>query len=109
LKLPENTVFASEKFNRYLLIRLPDNDKSIFLESAGYSLQNWQQLLNDLKVQFLKKDASLLRRTPFGTMYEIRGFLKGPNERELKIVTVWMVESGTNISKFITLYPDKEK
>ena len=65
MKLPENTVFASEKFNRYLLIRLPDNDKSIFLESAGYSLQNWQQL--------------------------------------------WMVESGTNISKFITLYPDKEK
>jgi hypothetical protein len=109
LKLPENTVFSSEKFCEYLLKKLPDNDKSQFLAVAGYSIQNWKNLVKDIREQLLPLDAALSRQTPFGNLYEIRGVLCGPNGKKLKVIFIWMTESESKISKFITLYPDKEK
>ena len=109
MKLPKNAIIAPEKIHRYLLITLPDSDKALFLSTAGYSLENWSILLKDIRSQLLPLNATLSRETKFGTMYEIRGTLKGPNGKRLKIISVWMNEFETKQTKFITLYPDKEK
>jgi hypothetical protein len=39
--------------------------------------------------------------------YQIRGKLKGPNGRTLRVISIWMTESAGGKSKFVTLYPDK--
>ena len=109
MKLPENSILAPEKFHGYLLKKMPDNDKSIFLAIAGYSLENWNLLVNDIRTQILPLDAVFERETPFGNLYEIRGIITGPNGKTLKVVSIWMIESKSKVSKFITLYPDKEK
>lgn len=102
MRLPENTVFAPEKFHEYLLKRMPDNDKSIFLGIAGYTLKNWKRLSDDIQTQLLPLDAVFERETPFGNLYEIRAKLTGPNGKSLKVVSIWMMESESKISKFIT-------
>lgn len=49
MKLPENTLIASEKLTNYLLTSKKRNDKSQWLSKAGYTHENWRVLKNDLK------------------------------------------------------------
>ncbi|MCP4107875.1 MAG: hypothetical protein GY749_20415 [Desulfobacteraceae bacterium] len=108
MKLPENTVIAREKLTNYLLIQKKRNDKSKWLAGAGYTSENWQVLEADLKNHILSEDAVPVERTEFGQMYEIRGRLTGPNGKNLTVLTVWMTDSETGITRFITMYPDKK-
>ncbi len=66
------------------------------------------KLERDLRKQILTLDAKLTENTEYGSMYEIRGKLTGPNGTGLKVVTIWMMDDITYQTKFITLYPDKE-
>ena len=108
MKLSDPALIAAEKLTEYLLKWQPENDKSKFLERAGYTQAGWQQLADDIRNQIFSLDAGLIRKTPYGDMYEIRGSLTGPNGAKLKVITIWMVEYKTQNAKFITLYPDKE-
>ena len=107
MKLPANTVIAREKLTGYLLRKLPENDKSGFLGLAGYTLDNPERLEADLRSQILAQEADFVETTEYGDKYCIAGELMGPNGRRLKIVTVWMTENATGLTKFITLYPAK--
>jgi hypothetical protein len=42
--LPTDTVIPDDKITKYLLVRRPRGDKSVWLESAGYSLEEPEQL-----------------------------------------------------------------
>jgi hypothetical protein len=53
-------------------------------------------------------DAEFAETTEYGELYRIAGTLTGPNGQTLRVVSIWMIESATNITKFITLYPVKE-
>ena len=108
MKLSDPAIIAKEKLTEYLLKWQPENDKSKFLEKAGYTQALWQQLADDIRKQIFSLDAKLIRKTPYGDMHEIRGFMTGPNGVSLKVVTVWMAEYKTHNTKFITLYPDEE-
>jgi len=107
VKLPSDALIATEKLTKYLLVRRPVGDKSEFLRQAGYTLDNWQQLEQDIRQQILSKEAVPTEQTPYGEYFEIRTSLTGPNRLALKVKTVWMKESKSGITKFITLYPDK--
>ncbi|HHT9137125.1 MAG TPA: DUF6883 domain-containing protein [Candidatus Wunengus sp. YC60] len=108
MKLPENTLIAAEKLTQYLLVLRKRHDKSRWLSRAGYTLENWQLLEEDLRTQILSLNAILTENTKYGQMYEIRGTLAGPNGRTLAVCTMWMTETATGETKFITMYPDKE-
>ncbi|MEI6127649.1 MAG: DUF6883 domain-containing protein [Pseudomonadota bacterium] len=108
MKLSIQSIITPEKLTNYLLKWQPENDKSRFLESAGYTQSNWKRLESDLRNQILSLDAELLRKTYYGDMYKIKGELTGPKGISLKTITIWMVEYKTKQTKFITLYPDKE-
>ncbi|WP_449417928.1 DUF6883 domain-containing protein [Phormidium nigroviride] len=108
MKLPANTTIAQAKITQYLLKLLPEDDKSLFLAQAGYTLANWQQLETDLRIQILPLDATPTEETRYGNKYQIRGSLTGPNGTTLQVVTIWMTEFLSQQTKFITLYPNKE-
>ncbi|MEG4500246.1 hypothetical protein QUB05_24290 [Microcoleus sp. F10-C6] len=65
-KLSLNSVIPSAKLTNYLLIRLPKDDKSQFLDRGGYSIENWQQLDRDLRSQILPLEAELMENTKYG-------------------------------------------
>lgn len=44
-----NAVIPEAKLTRYLLVWKPKDDKYGFLDQAGYTLDNWQQLERDLR------------------------------------------------------------
>lgn len=84
-------------------------DKSAFLARAGYTLENADQLLRDLRTQILPLEAVALESNKFGRYYEIRGTLTGPNGLMLAVRTIWMTEYLSGVTKFVTLIPDKRR
>ncbi len=60
-----------------------------------------------MRTQLLPLEARLLESGKYGTKYEIRGKLTGPNGRTLRMVSIWMIEHVSGKAKFVTLYPDK--
>ncbi|MBS4027020.1 MAG: hypothetical protein KGZ58_00165 [Ignavibacteriales bacterium] len=109
MKLPIDVTISKEKLTNYLLELRIEDDKSKFLLQAGYEIELWKQLEEDLRTQILTQEATLIEQTTFGDVYEILGTLQGLNGRKLNVVTIWMTEYKTQKTKFITLFPDKEK
>ena len=107
MKLPANSVIASRKLTHYLLRLRLEDDKSQFLALAGYTLENADRLMSDIREQILPLEAELFDQTEYGPKYRIRGTLTGPNGRALRVSTIWMKENATNQTKFVTLLPDK--
>lgn len=107
MALSPNALIATEKLTKYLLLFRKHNDKSNWLATAGYNLENWRELENDLRVQILSLEPIPVECTRYGQMFEIKGRLKGPNGKNLAVNTKWMIENETGITKFLTLYPDK--
>jgi uncharacterized protein DUF6883 len=107
MKLPAETLIARRKVVDYLLLHRPEDDKSAFLARAGYTLATAEQLLAALRTELLPLEARVLESGEYGTKYEIRGKLTGPNGRTLRVVSIWMIEEAGDKAKFVTLYPDK--
>lgn len=107
MKLAANALIARDKVVNYLLKWRPENDKSQFLMLAGYTVAQPDLLVNDIRNQLLPLDAQVEEMTEYGGKYRITGTLTGPNGRVLWVETVWMVESVSRVTKFITLYPTK--
>ncbi len=107
MRLRPDTFIARRKISDYLLVSRPEDDKSGFLAGAGYIPETTDRLLADLRTQLLPHEAKFLERGEYGTKYEIRGKLTGPNGRTLRVVSIWMVEHAGGKSKFVTLYPEK--
>src|SRR5437763_13290687 len=105
MKLPTEATIAPEKLTHYLLVKQPRADKSLFLQRAGYTLANCDQLLKDLRAQILPQEAAALENTKFGQLYEIIAPLTGPNSRTVRVKTIWMTEHLSKTTKFITLIP----
>ena len=106
MKLPQDATIDPEKITHYLLRPRDEDDKSAFLGQVGYTQSQAEQLLTDLRRQIQPLDAECLGTLLYGTKYRIRGVLRGPNGRELRIVSIWATIEKTGFTKFITLYPD---
>jgi Domain of unknown function (DUF6883) len=107
MKLPEDTAIARTKLDEYLLRHRDEDDKSGFLALAGYTLDNADRLMHDIRTQLLPLDAEFFDWTEYGPKYRIRGTLTEPNGRVLRVVSIWMKEDATEETKFVTLFPDK--
>jgi hypothetical protein len=109
MKLPPDSSIALEKLTHYLLVPLARADKSAFLERAGYTENNPEKLLTDIRSQILPLYATPAGTTKFGDFFEIRGKLHGPNGVTLRVRTIWIREHLRETTRFITLLPDKSK
>ena len=107
--LPADAVIARAKVASYLLAWRRENDKSEFLAKAGYTAADADRLSDDIRRQLLPLEAEFEEKTEYGDKYRIRGTLTGPSGRLLRVVSIWMTESATGTTKFITLYPEREK
>ncbi|MDX1911165.1 MAG: hypothetical protein SFV22_06760, partial [Saprospiraceae bacterium] len=85
--LPTDSIISSEKLTDYLLVFKKENDKSKFLNSGGYALENWEELEKALR-NLLKNEAIFQKEDTFGKYYTVSGTLAG----QLNVKTIWFQE-----------------
>jgi uncharacterized protein DUF6883 len=109
VKLPEDVVIPEDKLVRYLLLPREENDKSQFLGIAGYTLGTWEVLARDLHDLAKTYEISAKAISLYGIKWEVQGSLTGPNGQVLYVVTVWITLETSGETRFVTLFPDKER
>lgn len=105
MQLPRDATIAPAKLGSYLLKPREDHDKAGFLALAGYRAADAARLEADIRAQVLCCPAEPAGNNPYGEKFIIRARLTGPNGRTYPVISIWMVEKATGITKFITLYP----
>ena len=105
MKLPLASTIAREKFANYLLLHQERSDKSRYLARAGYTLENIDRLIEDIRTQILPLDALFVHRTVFGETYRIDGPLLGPGGRQIPVRTIWLKHALSGAVHFVTLIP----
>ena len=108
MKLPSGLVVKDSKITKYLLVYQPKDDKSEYLSYYGYSLANWESLKNDILEAAEKSEITENFVTDWGIRYKVKCQWLSPNNRLLKVITIWQEDQTTARIKFVTLYPDKE-
>jgi hypothetical protein len=58
-----------------------------------------------LRVQHLSLDVTRTHQSEYGVVYEIEGPITTPNGRTVRFRSVWQVDTGTDVPRFITMYP----
>ena len=102
----DHAIVAEEKVRDYLLN--PNHPiggpKATWFASLGYTIDNWQDLVNDLSQLARTVDDFVAKPSPFGVKYEVPGEIGRPGHRPAAILTVWIVEENT-VPRLITAYP----
>jgi len=108
-KLPnaDQAVIQREKLTGYHFSRAHPvgRFKAQFFAKMGFQSDNWLSFEAALRTQHLTENAQLVEASSFGKKYEIRAILKGPLSPPQMIVSVWIIETGELIPRFVTAYP----
>ena len=62
-------------------------------------------LASDLRAQHLSLNATRTSQNPYGIAYEIEGPITTPNGRTVRFCSVWQIDTGSEVPRFITMYP----
>lgn len=109
MRLPnaDQVIISPEKLHDYILsMEHPRGvHKARVFQGAGYSEETWWVLLADLRELAASNDAHELIPTRHGRKFEVLGTLQGP-VRPIDVVTVWIVLSGEQFPRLVTMYPE---
>jgi hypothetical protein len=109
MKVPnaDRAIVAADKLTGYVLnvSHKRGGPKARLLLSVGYRSDNPQSLESDLRVQHLSLDVTHTHQSAYGVVYEIEGPITTPNGRAVRFCSVWQVDTGTDVPRFITMYP----
>ena len=76
---------------------------------SGYTLGTWEVLARDLHDLAKTYEIADKAISPYGIKWEVQGSLTGPNGQVLYVVTVWITLETSGETRFVTLFPDKER
>ena len=102
----DRAVVDPRKLTHYLLAHSHPvgRSKARFFESLGFVSTEAEVLANALREHAQEPDVITIRDTGFGTKYIADGSLRGPTGTA-HVRTVWIVESGSEVPRFVTAYP----
>jgi hypothetical protein len=105
---PNRAIIQESKLCDYILssVHALGRFKASFFISLGYSREGWRALAADLRQQHLTREAEIVEVNAFGTKYRIVGPLFGPVGRPAIVVSVWIIRSGEDAARLVTLYPE---
>ncbi len=106
MKLQGHIVIPDAKLTQYLLVPLPENDKSKFLARAGFTQDNPDRLKQAIFNLIQSYDAITDRYDRYGRYYRVEGNLVGPN-CSLAVVTIWIERASDRLIQFVTLKPKR--
>jgi hypothetical protein len=109
MKIPnaERALIAPEKLRDYLLNVAHERGgtKARLLIALGYARQEWSRLESDLRDQHLPRDVESVESNEFGIQYAIEAEIRTPSGQSRRFRSIWQVDRGTDLPRFITMYP----
>lgn len=113
MKLPKNleAIVPESKLAGYLLSETHSvgRTKAKYFRALGYSERNLVRLKEAFIAVAVTGDVTELISTPFGTKYVVDGDLDAPAGIRARVRTVWILESGEDLPRFVTAYPAGEE
>jgi hypothetical protein len=102
---------SQSKMVQYLLASThrAGRGKAGFFSGIGFQVSAWTALADALRQQARDNAVTLTEDTPFGIRYIIEGPLVAPNGRQLQVRTVWFIDEGGVLPRFVTAYPLKRR
>lgn len=103
----DRAIIAAEKLTGYLLnvAHKRGSAKARLLLSVGYRVDIPHQLESDLRAQHLSLDVTRTSSNGHGVVYEIEGPIRTPSGRTVRFRSIWQIDTGTDVPRFITMYP----
>ena len=102
----EHAIVTEVKVRDYLLN--PNHPvggpKATWFASIGYTIDNWQDLADDLLRLARTVDDFVAKPSSFGVKYKVPGRIGRPGHCPADIITVWIVEENS-LPRLITAYP----
>jgi hypothetical protein len=103
----ERAIVATDKLTAYLLNAAHKRGaaKARLLLSLGYRTDAPDVLESDLRAQHLSLEPLRTSENPYGKAYEIEGPITTPGGRTVRFCSIWQIDGGGEIPRFITMYP----
>jgi len=100
---------SQNKLEKYLLSETHSvgKAKSKFFHRIGFTKANTDILRSELLQLLSKNDYREAISTEFGIKYVVEGTLDAPFQSQIKLRTIWIIDEGQEIPRFITAYPAK--
>jgi hypothetical protein len=109
MKLPhaDRLEISKAKVVQYLLssTHRAGKGKAGFFMAHGFTVSAWEDLAQAVRQHALANVVTLQESTTFGARYVIEGPLVAPNGRQLQVRTVWFIDEGSEVPRFVTAYP----
>jgi hypothetical protein len=109
VKLPnwDRAIVPESKIRDYLLSSAHRDGrfKAMFFIRFGFTQDDWVILADALLQHAREHDVAKDESSPFGMRYVIEGPLRSPDGRSPLVRTVWFIETGEDVPRFITAYP----
>lgn len=83
--------------------------KAVFFAQMGYSYENWEVLLRDIKEQHLDYEAEEGQKSYYGSKYTITAPIQGPVGSARWVTTVWIYRSGQDWPELVAIQPASPK
>ena len=83
--------------------------KARFFAGRGFSKDNWQAMAAALRQHAAQNEIAREETTPLGVRMVVEGTMAMPNGTVAKIRSVWFIERGERMPRFVTAYPLKKK
>ena len=111
MKLPnlENAYIQPQKLTGYLLseTHAVGASKARLLRAFGFSKENVAMLEQELLSIAQTQEVQDFIPTEHGIKYVIDGDIETPQGRQLKLRTVWIIDTGQTTPRFVTARPLK--
>src|SRR5262245_34955534 len=103
----DRAIIAPDKLTAYLLNMSHKRGaaKATLLLSVGYRYDARDELEADLRAQHLSLEVTRTHKNAYGVVYEIVGPIKTPDGSRVQFCSVWQIDTGTDVPRFITMYP----
>jgi len=79
--------------------------KAAFFTAFGFSADRWEELAAALKRHVADHDVLKVEATQFGTRYAVDGIMETASGRLASLRTIWFVDEGDDVPRFVTAYP----
>jgi hypothetical protein len=103
----DRAIIAPEKITGYLVnvSHKRGGPKARLLLSLGYRPDDPRRLESDLRTQHLSLDVTRTSENAYGVVYEVEGPIRTPGGKNVRFCSIWQVDTGTDVPRFITMYP----
>jgi hypothetical protein len=106
----DKAVIPTEKFTQYVLNPDKDPDKAMAFSSAlGYKLSNADKLIQNIRENIERFNATEKDDLGHGKRYEVIMVLTGANGKRANVLTAWIDDMRTGEIRLINAYVDKRK